>query len=256
MDLGLKDHTALVTGSSRGIGRAIAERLLQEGCRVCITGRDEAVLRDASEQLRLSYGDRVTSHCGDLTRQSVIEEALHRLSDQWGRIDCVVANIGSGRGTAGWSLAAGEWERLFDLNFYSAVRLAQSALPALFASRGSLLFIASIVALEATSAPLPYGAAKAALIHYSKNLARMVAREGVRVNCIAPGNVLFPGGSWQEHIANRPEQVRQMLSTEVPQQRFGAPNEIASAAALLLSPTSSFTCGACWVIDGGQTRSM
>lgn len=256
MDLGLKNRTALVTGSSRGIGLAIAERLLQEGCHVCLTGRNESNLLNAKKRLACSYGDCVSSYCGDFTKKSVIDSALHSLSQEWKSLDCVVANIGNGRGNKGWDPTEEEWECAFNVNFYSAVRLAQAALPALFASHGSLLFIASIVALEATPAPLAYSASKSALVHYSKSLARTVAKEGVRVNCIAPGNILFPESSWQEHIQHDPERVRQMLATDVPQQRFGSPDEIASAAAFLLSPVSNFTCGACWRIDGGQTRSI
>jgi 3-oxoacyl-[acyl-carrier protein] reductase len=135
------------------------------------------------------------------------------------------------------------------------VRLAQAAIPHLRARGGSsILFIGSIVALEATPAPLPYSAAKAALVNYSKNLARSVAKEGIRVNCLAPGNVLFPGGSWEQHLKNRHEEVERMIAADVPLQRFGSPQEIADFAACLVSPRAGFVTGACFVVDGGQTK--
>ena len=110
--------------------------------------------------------------------------------------------------------------------------------------------------MEATPAPLPYSAAKAALVNYSKNLARQLGPERIRVNTIAPGNIYFEGGSWERHLASRRDAVEKMLKTEVPQQRFGTPEEIASLAAYLCSPLAGFATGSCYVMDGGQTRSL
>jgi 3-oxoacyl-[acyl-carrier protein] reductase len=124
----------------------------------------------------------------------MIDRALRRTHGLWHRLDVVVGNLGSGSGKPGWQVESEEWERLFRLNFWGSVNLAQAAIPLLAENQhGGLLFIASITGVEATPAPLPYSAAKAALINYSKNLACQVAKLGVRVNCIAPGNVLFPG---------------------------------------------------------------
>jgi len=119
-----------------------------------------------------------------------------------------------------------------------------------------VLFISSIVAVEATAAPLPYSAAKAALNNYAKNLARAFGAQKVRVNTIAPGNILFAGGSWERHLANRREAVEAMLKAEVPQGRFGTVEEIASLACYLCSPLAGFATGSCYVMDGGQTRSL
>jgi 3-oxoacyl-[acyl-carrier protein] reductase len=110
--------------------------------------------------------------------------------------------------------------------------------------------------VEATPAPLPYSAAKAALNNYAKNLARQLGPQRIRVNTIAPGNIYFPGGSWERHLANRKEAVESMLQTEVPLQRFGTPEEIASLAAYLCSPQAGFATGSCFVMDGGQTRTI
>ena len=121
---------------------------------------------------------------------------------------------------------------------------------------GSILFIASIVAVEATQAPLPYSAAKAALVNYSKNLSRIVAADKIRVNCLAPGNVFFPGGTWERHLETRREQVEHYIATAVPQKRFGTAEEIADFAAYLVSPLAGFVTGGCYVMDGGQTRAI
>jgi 3-oxoacyl-[acyl-carrier protein] reductase len=256
MDLQLSDHVALVAGSSRGIGKAIASALLREGCRVCITGRDVTALDAAHAELSDTSGDRVLAVAGDLTEKSAIESTLRALDQKWGALDILVANLGSGSGKPGWQLDENEWQRLFNLNFFGSVRLAQAVIPYMQSRGGSILFIASIVAVEATQAPLPYSTAKAALVNYSKNLSRTVAAYNIRVNCLAPGNILFQGGSWEQHLKTRREQVENYISTEVPQKRFGTPEEIADFAAYLVSPVSGFATGGCYIVDGGQTRAI
>ena len=254
MDLQLSNRVAFVAGSSKGIGMAIALALLQEGCRVCVTGRDRATLEPAVQDLRAKFGERIFGIPGDLTDSAVIDAAFIRVNKMWGGLDILIANLGSGKGKPGWQQEAQEWERLFDLNFFGSVRLAQAVIPYLQSHGGNILFVGSIVGLEATSAPLPYSAAKAALVNYSKNLSRAVAQHGIRVNCLAPGNVFFPGGSWERHLSERKEDVQRMIASEVPQQRFGTPQEIAEFAAYLVSPKSQFATGGCYVMDGGQTR--
>jgi 3-oxoacyl-[acyl-carrier protein] reductase len=255
MDLQLADRVAFVAGSSKGIGLALASTLLGEGCRVCITGRDRVALDEATQHLYADFGDKVFGIPGDLTDEPVIDDALAAVHRRWGGLDILIANVGSGRGEPGWQQENVDWERLFNLNFFGSVRLAQSGIPFLKNRGGaSILFIASIVAIEATPAPLPYSAAKAALVNYSKNLSRTVAADGIRVNCLAPGNVLFEGGSWDYHLKGRREEVDRYISTEVPQKRFGTPEEIAQFAAYLVSPISRFATGGCYIMDGGQTR--
>jgi len=255
MDLQLTDRVALVAGSSRGIGRSIAAALLREKCRVCITGRDVPTLESAVADLAARFGDRVTSVAGDLTETAGIAAALEAITQLWNTPDILVANLGTGSGTPGWKNDEADWQRLFNLNFFGSVRLVQNVIPLLQPSGGSILLIGSIAGIEASPAPLPYSAAKAALASYCKNLSRIVAKDQIRVNCLCPGNVLFPGGSWERHLMNRSEEVNRYIATEVPQQRFGTPEEIADFAAFLLSPTSGFATGGVYVMDGGQTRS-
>jgi 3-oxoacyl-[acyl-carrier protein] reductase len=256
--LDLSGQVAFVAGSSRGIGRSIAEQLLAEDCRVCLSGRDEISLQSTSNELEKQFDpDRILSISADLTDPAAVQRSIKTIVDQWGKLDILVANLGTGKGKPGWDIEEEEWQRLFQLNFYGSVRLAKEAITVMAKqSKGCIIFISSITGVEATAAPLPYGAAKAALINYSKNLARSVAGLGIRVNCVAPGNILFPGGSWDQHLATKKEATEQYIATEVPLKRFGTPDEIASLVAFLCSSQSAFTTGACHIIDGGQTRSV
>jgi 3-oxoacyl-[acyl-carrier protein] reductase len=266
MDLRLANQVAFIAGSSRGIGRAIAAALLAEGASIVLTGRDETSLRLTQAELTTpSTQDRILAVRGDFSDHATISRAFDRTLAHFGRIDHLVANLGTGSGKPGWDQADDEWMRLFEVNFFASVRLAQGVIPHLLhngtrqpdaITAGSILFISSIVAIESTPAPLPYSAAKAALVNYSKNLARQLGPKKIRVNTIAPGNIFFPGGSWERHLANRREAVESMLQTEVPQQRFGTPEEIASLAVYLCSPQSAFATGSCFVMDGGQTHTL
>lgn len=259
MNLYLTDKVVFIAGSSRGIGRAIAEALLTEGARIVITGRDRTSLDEAFSAFRSKFThDRILAIQGDFSDDETIARGYRATLDRYGRIDHLVANLGTGSGNPGWNQSKEEWERLFNVNFFAATRLTQHAIPHLLANeaRGSILYISSIVAIEATPAPQPYSAAKAALNNYAKNLARQLGPQGIRVNAIAPGNIIFYGGSWERHLNARREAVETMLRTEVPMQRFGTPEEIASFAVFLCSPQASFATGSCFVIDGGQTRSV
>ncbi len=297
MNLHLTDQVAFIAGSSRGIGRAIAATLLDEGARIVITGRDPESLTQTHNELATPENHhRILAISGNFADTDTIEDAFNLTISRFGRIDHLIANLGTGTGKPGWQQVESEWIRLFDANFFASVRLAQAAVPHLrraipidpgadqtpdqipdqtadqtadqtppevrttgqstTSTSPSILFLSSITAVEATPAPLPYSAAKAALNNYAKNLARLLAPEGIRVNTIAPGNIFFPGGSWERHLSTRKQAVEHMLQTEVPQNRFGTPEEIASLAAYLCSPHAAFSTGSTYIMDGGQTRSL
>jgi len=254
MDLGLGGRVALITGAARGIGLAVARALLREGARVAITSRDPAALRDAADALAGS-GDLLTIETDAGTEQG-IATAIDAVG-RWDAPELVVANIGSGRGMLGLEATDGEWQRMLETNCLTAERLARATLPTMVERRrGSMVFVASIAGREALSAPLAYGAAKAAVIHLARSLARLVGPSGVRVNSVAPGNVLFEGGSWERHLRERRAEVEGYIEREVPLRRFGSPEEIANAITFLLSPRASFITGACLAVDGGQLRSV
>jgi 3-oxoacyl-[acyl-carrier protein] reductase len=194
---------------------------------------------------------------GDLSHSEDIKGVLEAVGHRWGPPDCLVANVGSGRGPVGWDLGESDWQRLFEENLSGTYRLVQQVLPEMIRSgHGSIVLVASIVGLESTPAPLPYSAAKAALISYGKNLARQVGPSNVRVNSVAPGNILFPGGSWERHLAERPDEVLRDIQAGVPLQRFGRAEEVADLIVFLSSDRAAFITGSCIVADGGQTRRM
>jgi 3-oxoacyl-[acyl-carrier protein] reductase len=258
MDLELRGKSVFVAGSSRGIGQAIAAAFLSEGARVAISGRDPASLKATAESLlAASPGASLLPIPGDLTGETHCAAAIAAIVKEWSSLDILVANIGSGRGRPGWQYDSQEWSALYDINLFGSVGLIAQALPRMISAKsGSILLVSSIAGIESTPAPLAYSGAKAALLNYTKNLSRQVAHEGIRVNAVAPGNVLFPGGSWEKHIANDPARVETYINAEVPMRRFGAPAEIADAVLFLSSPRASFITGACLVADGGQTRSQ
>ncbi len=257
MDLHLEDKVVLVAGSSRGIGLASVRAFLAEGSRTVVTGRDNIALTEARASLESDFGHERLMACeGDLSDPEVIDGVLGSIRDRWGPLDCLVANVGSGRGRLGWDLDESDWDSLLEVNLSCTYRVVQRVLPEMIRSRrGSIVLVASIVGLESTRAPLPYSAAKAALINYGKNLARQVGPFNVRVNCVAPGNVLFPGGSWERHLAERRDEVLREINAEVPLKRFGRAEEVADLIAFLSSDRAAFITGSCVVADGGQTRS-
>lgn len=247
---------AFVAGSSRGIGKEIARVLLREQYCTLITGRESSCLSASFDEFSRTFGSDVVSFSGDLTKSDAIHQALETIQRVWQRpIDALIVNVGTGRGNIGWNLSEADWQSAFETNFWCAVRLAQASIPTM--TRGSTItFIASIAGLERLPAPLPYSAAKAALVSYAKNLSAAVAGLSIRVNCVAPGNILFPGGSWDARLRQTRDETLQYINSEVPSKRLGTPEEVAEVVAFLCSAKASFITGSCIVVDGGQSRTI
>lgn len=258
MDLGLDNKVAFLSGSSRGIGLAIARAFLREGAKVVITGRNTESLKEATAVLKAGDKSRqVLALRRDMTNPLDIDTALDEAIETFGSIDTVVSNVGSGTARSGWDLSLDDWQSVLSVNLVGGMLLASTALSHLTArGTGSLTFISSVAGREVTNAPITYSAAKAALESAMKSLSRFVGPKGVRVNAIVPGNVLFPGSSWERRLAEQKEFFEQYIYSEVPLQRFGQPEEIADAVVFLASERASFITGACLVVDGGQTRSF
>jgi 3-oxoacyl-[acyl-carrier protein] reductase len=256
MELGLSGKVVLVAGSSRGIGLAIARAFAAEGARVMLSARSPEPLEAARAGLAHAFGDKnIQAVAGDLSSESDIQRVLDAAETRLGPLDAVVANVGSGTAQGGYAVGRAEWSRVLDENLLAGALLAGAALERLTGrGQGSLTFVGSIAGLEALAAPVPYSAAKAALGMAVKLYAQQVGPKGVRVNMVAPGNILFPGGSWEKKLAERREFFEAYVQREVPLGRFGTPEEIAGIVVFLASEQAGFVTGAIWTADGGQTR--
>jgi 3-oxoacyl-[acyl-carrier protein] reductase len=257
MDLGLKGKVALVTGGSRGLGRAMAEALAAEGMTVSICARDaQKVMAVGAELGRLSARGMV-GHCvGDVTKPEDMQKWVDHIAGEFGGIDVLVNNAGSARPGPLAELPESAWQEQFDLNLFAPVRLARLCAPHMEKrGGGSIINIGSIYGRE-SGGPMTYNASKAALHSFTKMLAREFAPRNIRVNTIAPGSILVPGGNWERRFRENPVFEKDFISREMPAGRLGRPDEVAYAVVMLASPRASWITGANIPVDGAQGRSI
>lgn len=253
MKLELEGKRVFISGSTQGIGLKIAEKFLDEGAIVMLNGRQEDKLRTIEQILQKKYSERVFSSCADLTTNTGTKEAVEMISHSFSGLDIYVANLGNGKPQTKNYLDTDEWERLYRINVLSNVALLDKLRPLLKGGQGAnVVMVSSIVAREKSSAPYGYAAAKSAVLTLTKYLSKDWASDGIRVNCVVPGNIYFEGGRWQELESLDREAVRNYINTEVPMRRFGYPEEIADSVLFLASSRASFITGATLTIDGGQ----
>jgi len=251
MELELKGKNAIISGSSRGIGLAIAKALHKEGCNVIINGRNDFFLKESSQKI----GNNVDYFVADVTQKSECQKLVKYTKKTFGDIDILVCNVGDGKSSKPGEEKDAEWKKMIDINLNSAINLINTSKNSLKKTSGSIVCISSIAGIERTDAPIPYSIAKSALNSYIKNNAKPFAKLGIRINGVAPGNILFKGSIWEKKILKNKKRVYDMISSKVAMNRFGTPIEIANSVVFLSSSVSSFTTGNILVIDGGQVTS-
>jgi 3-oxoacyl-[acyl-carrier protein] reductase len=257
MDLQLADKIALVTGSSRGLGFAAARALAQEGCHVTVCARGRDRLAQARDEVAVIAGDgRVLAVDADLTTPLGVERTIDQTVTRFGGLDILVNNVGLAGGGSLLDTTDDDWQGAIDHTLFPAIRASRLAVPHMRRRGGGvILMIASIFGRE-WGGRLTYNAVKAAEISLAKMLSRELAPDHIRVNSVAPGSILFPGGSWDKRQRADPEGIAEFVRRELPFGRFGRAEEVAAVVTFLASPRASWVSGACVTVDGGQSRSL
>lgn len=257
MDLGLRERVAVVTGASRGIGKAIAMSLAAEGCKLSICARGEEGLAEAASELE-SIGAEVLATATDVTAPDAAERLVDVTVERFGQVDVVVSNVGGNRRGNFVETSEADWDAVLNLNLTSHGRLSRRVIPHMQARKsGVIIFVASIFGREAGGKGLSiYNTTKAALISLAKIMALELAPDGIRVLSIAPGSIRFPGGSWDRRCNEDPDGMARFIEENLPLGRFGAAEEVGDTVAFLASDRASLITGACLNVDGGQSRSL
>jgi 3-oxoacyl-[acyl-carrier protein] reductase len=249
MDLGLKGKKTLITGGTKGIGRAVAEIFAAEGADVAICARNHDDVKAAVAALE-KKGVKAFGEALDVGDAAAVRAWVENAAKALGGIDILIANVSA--------LAVGDtaetWDKTFRVDMMHTVNAAQAAVPFLERSKaGAIVVISSVSGFEVDFAAGSYGAIKAALIHYAKGLSQQLIKKGIRVNTVSPGNTYFEGGIWQNIERNLPDLYQTALAMN-PTGRMAAPEEIARGVVFIASPAASFITGTNLVIDGALTK--
>lgn len=241
----LADKVALVTGSTRGLGKAIAERLVRDGATVVVTGRDEAKAQEVAEGL-VASGGKAIGLSVEVADADSVQRALKTIEERLGTVDILVNNAGVTRDTLLLRMDEDAWNEVLQVNVTGAYRLARGVLRGMMKKRwGRIINVSSIVGLIGNPGQTNYGASKAALIGFTKSLAREVATRGITVNAVAPG---FIKSDMTDALT---EEQKQRLAEKIPMGRIGRPEEVASCVAFLAGDDAAYITGHTLVVDGG-----
>jgi 3-oxoacyl-[acyl-carrier protein] reductase len=255
MDLGLTGKVAIVTGGSRGLGLAAAKALVAEGTNVVICARGEEQLQKAVNEIlqHATGGARALTVTADVSTEAGVSSVIEFAARSFGRLDIVINNVGLGKGGDLEATTDAEWQEALDQTLFPAIRMSRAAVPHLRSQGGAIVIVSSIFGREA-GGRMTYNAVKAAEISRAKSLAQQLAKDQIRVVSVAPGSILFEGGSWWKRQQADPQGIAQFVKHELPFGRFGKPEEVGAAIAFLASPKASWISGTTVVVDGCQSR--
>lgn len=257
MDLGIEGKLALITGGSRGLGRQSALALANEGVNIAICARGTDTVNATVNEIT-STGVNAKGYTADMGDESAPAKLFDKVMNDMGQPDILVNNVGGSMGTSDVIASSiDDFNMVIDLNLWSALRMIKLLLPGMIERGwGRIINISSIYGREA-GGTAPYMTAKAAMIALSKHAALSSAKSGVTVNSVAPGSILFPGGTWEKFQQNNtPEAVQEFIDRNLPMGKFGWPEPIGATVAFLASKQADLITGACINVDGGQSHNL
>lgn len=262
MDLGLKGKVALVAAASKGLGKAAAQELAQEGARVAIAARHQEELEAAAEEIRRTAGGEVLAVPADVTRRADLEALVRTVEERWGRIDILVNNAGGPRPGLFAEMTDQDWLDALQLNLLSAIRLTALVLPGMRRRRwGRIINITSVAVKQPMPNLILSNTARSGVVAMAKTLAGQVAAEGITVNNVCPGYTLTErmrnlAQAQAQAEGVRPEEVIARWERTIPAGRLGRPEELAALIAFLASERAAYITGTTIQVDGGWVQSL
>jgi 3-oxoacyl-[acyl-carrier protein] reductase len=256
MDLGLTGKVAIVTGGSRGLGFAAAQALVAEGVNVVVCARGAEALQQAVTQLRAAAVDGASAEgvVADVFTEAGVASVIDAAIRTFGRLDVLVNNVAVAKGAGIEATSDAEWQEAFDQTLFPAIRASRLAVPHMRTQGGGAIVIVSSIFGRESGGRMTYNAVKAAEISLTKSMAQQLAKDQIRVVSVAPGSIMFEGGSWWKRQQADPKGIAEFIANELPFGRFGRPEEVGAAIAFLASPKASWVSGTTVVVDGCQSR--